>query len=108
MKPGNRNASRWTRGLRIAIVLLTLTALVILSGCAQRSHSGGNQPAQQLSGQQTGGQSTGSGQTTGSNSAAQQVENADQQVQSAMQGMDNAQNDANNANTQSTASNIVP
>ena len=108
MKHGNMGAARWTRSLRIAVVLLTLTALVVLSGCALRSHSRNGQPAQQATGQQAGGQSTGAGQTAGTGSAAQQVENADQQIQSAMQGIDNAQNDANNADSQSSPSTNVP
>lgn len=108
MKHSNMSAAHRTRSLRIAVVLLTLTALVVLSGCALRSHSSTGHPAQQTTGQQAGGQSTGTGQTAGAGSAAQQVENADQQIQSAMQGIDNAQNDANNADNQSSPSTNVP
>ena len=108
MKRGNRNASHWNYRLRVALVLLTLTALVVLSGCALRGHSSAsNQPGQQTTSQPTSGLQT--GQNNGSNSAAQQVQDADQQVQDAMQGVDSAQNDANNANDQAGQENdLVP
>ena len=108
MKRGNRDASHWNYHLRIALVLLTLTALVVLGGCGLRGHdSTNNSSGQQTTGQQTGGSQT--GQNNGSNSAAQQVQDADQQVQDAMQGVDSAQNDADNANNQAGQENdLVP
>jgi hypothetical protein len=111
MTHGHRNASHGMRGLRIAVVLLLLAALVLFSGCATRGHNGtSNQPGQQTTGQQHTGQPTGSGQNSGSNnSAAQQVQDADQQVQDATQGIDSAQNDANSSDTQAgQESDIVP
>lgn len=110
MKRGNRDASHWNKSLRVALVLMTLTLLVLVSGCALRGNhnSTAGQSGQQATGQSTG---TGSGasQGTGSNSAVQQVQSADQQVQDALSGMDSAQNDANSADTQSSqVSNIVP
>jgi hypothetical protein len=109
MNSGNGIASPWAYRLRIVLVLLALTALVVLGGCGLRSHSSASgQPAQTTTGQQAGGQPTSSGQSTGSGSAAQQIQDADQQVQNAMQGVDNAQNDANNADNQSNPSNVVP
>ena len=110
MTHGHR--SHWMRGLRIAVVLLMLTALVLFSGCTARGgHNGvSNQPGQQTTGQQTPGQNGDTGQNNGSNnSAAQQVQDADQQVQDAMQGIDSAQNDANSSDTQAgQESDIVP
>ena len=109
MNHSRRNTSGRMYALRIGLVLLTLTLLVLVSGCALRNHNGANgQPGQQTTGQQTGGQNS-TGQTGGSNSAAQQIQNSDQQIQDAMQGIDGAQNDANNANNQSSQeNNTVP
>ena len=42
MKRGNRDASHWNYHLRVALVLLTLTALVVLGGCGLRGHDGAN------------------------------------------------------------------
>jgi len=105
MNRGNRNASRQKNALRAALVLLMLAALVVFGGCGLRNHDAtSGQP-----GQQTTSQPTSAGQNTGSNSASQQIQDADQQVQDAMQSADNAQNDANNANTQAGQENdIVP
>ena len=106
MKHSPRDASRGTYSLRVVLVLLTLTLLVLLNGCAARTPNGAiNQPGQQTTGQHSGGQPSSSGQGSGSNSPAQQIQTADQQIQDAMQGIDNAQNDANNANVQSTQEN---
>lgn len=82
MKRGSRSASRWGNALRISLVLMTLTALVALSGCAMRGGQNGSagQAGQQSTGQQAGGQQPGSGQTTWSNDPSQQVQNADQQI----------------------------
>lgn len=105
MNRGNRDASRRKNALRAALVLLMLTALIVFAGCGLRSHdTSSGQPNQPSTNQPTS-----SGQTTGSSSAAQQVQDADQQVQNALQGADDAQNDANNANTQAGQENdIVP
>src|SRR6185437_4339811 len=76
MNRGNRDASRQKNALRAVLVLLMLAALVVFGGCGLRSHnSTSGQP-----GQQTTSQPTSSGQNTGSNnSAAQQIQDADQQ-----------------------------
>jgi hypothetical protein len=104
MKHGNRKAARWDQPeqiARIALVLLTITLLVLVSGCGLRGHhNGASQPGQQPTGQQP---------NAGSTSAAQQVQGADQQVQDAMNGVNNAQNDANDANNQSSQeSDLIP
>ncbi len=105
---GNRDALRQKNMLRVALVLLMLTALVVFGGCELRGHnSASGQPGQTT--QPTTGQQTGGIQPTGSSSAAQQIQDADQQVQDALQSADGAQNDANNANTQAgQENNIVP
>ena len=105
MRQGNRDTSRQKNPLRVTLVLMTVATLVVFGGCGLRNHDGAaNQPGQPTTSQQTGGT-----QTSGSSSAAQQGQDADQQVQDALQSADGAQNDANNATTQAGQENdIVP
>ena len=82
MRQGFGAAARGASWLRIALVLLALSALLALGGCAAR-HGANNTATQTTTSQQTGGQATGSN-TGGSSNATQQIEDADQQVQNAM------------------------